>query len=92
MAQLIAAGFILYALHDELSPEFFNYLFVFLITSIAAVSPVTIGGVGAREITFVYLAKYFQYDVSLAVSLALMFQIITLFVSLTGSMVTLKKN
>jgi len=70
----------------------FNYLVVFLITSIAVVLPITNGGVGATEITFVYLAKYFHYDVSLAVSLALMFQLITLFVCITGGTVTLEDN
>ncbi len=92
VAQLIAAGFILYALNEELSMAMFNYLFVFLITSIAAVLPVTFGGMGAREITFVYLANHFQYDTSLAVSLALVFQLITLFVSLAGGIVTLSEK
>lgn len=92
LAQLISAGFLLYALNSEASGTILIYLFVFLISSVAAALPITIGGMGTRELTFAYLGSYFNYDVSIAVSLSLLFQLITSFVSLTGSVVTLKED
>lgn len=36
-----------------------KYIFIFLVASIAAVLPLTLGGLGAREIVFLELSKYF---------------------------------
>jgi uncharacterized membrane protein YbhN (UPF0104 family) len=36
-----------------------QYMFIFLVASIAAVLPLTLGGLGAREIVFLELSKYF---------------------------------
>ena len=92
LAQLISAGFLLYALNTEALGTILIYLFVFLISSVAAALPITIGGMGTRELTFAYLSSFFDYDASIAVSLSLLFQLITLIVSLTGGMVTLKED
>ncbi len=62
----------------------FEYLFVFLISSIVAMLPVSIGGVGLRELTFLYGSRILTLDISLSVALSLMFYIITAFVSLWG--------
>ncbi len=61
------------------------YLAVFLISSIAAVIPITFGGAGARELTFLASANYFpSIDVNIAVSLGLVFYILSVFASLLG--------
>lgn len=60
------------------------YLGVFLISSIAAVLPVTIGGFGAREITFLYLAEWIQLDSQLGVAISLLFFTLTAISSLIG--------
>jgi len=39
--------------------DFNKYIFIFLVASIAAVLPLTLGGLGAREIVFLELSKYF---------------------------------
>jgi len=91
-AQLISVSLLLYALNSESSDTIILYLFIFLISSVVSVLPLTIGGMGAREVTFLYLSNFFDYDVSVAVSLSLLFQIITLMVSLAGSMVSLKEQ
>jgi uncharacterized membrane protein YbhN (UPF0104 family) len=80
--QLICAVFILLALHVE--SNYLEYLFVFLLSSIIAVLPISIGGLGAREITFLFGAQYLMLDESNAVALSSLFYIITALVSLTG--------
>jgi len=61
-----------------------EYLFVFLISSIVAMLPVSIGGVGLRELTFLYGSRILSLEISLSVALSLMFYMITAFVSLWG--------
>ena len=60
------------------------YLFVFLISSIVVALPITIGGLGARELTFLYGAGLMHLDMNNSVGLSLMFYIITALVSLSG--------
>lgn len=80
--QLICALFILKAIHQQESIYF--YLFVFLISSLAAAIPFTIGGAGARELTFLYASQIFPINVHVAIALSLTFYLITLLVSLSG--------
>ena len=61
-----------------------NYLFVFLISSIVAMLPISIGGVGLRELTFLYGAGILNLNTEISVALSLMFYLISLFVSLFG--------
>ncbi len=68
------------------------YLSVFLLSSIAAVLPITFGGAGARELTFLYSAKYFNIDVNAAISLSLVFYLITVLVSLSGIYFSFKQK
>lgn len=62
------------------------YLILFLCSSVAAVIPFTIGGVGARELVFVYGYRYMQIDEYSAVALSLLFFLITALSSLAGIM------
>lgn len=81
-AQVICALFILYAL--DCNENTINYLLLFLISSIVAVFPFTIGGAGAREITFLFGAQFLNLDISIAIALSLVFYLITLIISFTG--------
>ncbi|MEN1784715.1 MAG: lysylphosphatidylglycerol synthase transmembrane domain-containing protein [Bacteroidota bacterium] len=60
------------------------YLFVFMISSIVSVLPLTIGGIGSREITFLYGAKWLGLDAGNAISASFSFFILTALVSLVG--------
>ncbi|ABG61004.1 lysylphosphatidylglycerol synthase transmembrane domain-containing protein [Cytophaga hutchinsonii] len=60
------------------------YLFAFLLSSIVAVLPVSIGGLGAREYTFLAASAYFLLDKDAAVCIGLLFYLISLTVSLFG--------
>lgn len=81
-AQLCCALLLLMAMGQ--SDQHLPYLFVFLISSIVAVLPISIGGIGARELTFLYGAQWLGLDARLSVAVSLMFYLITAFVSLWG--------
>lgn len=61
-----------------------DYLFLFLLSSIASAVPITIGGVGAREMAFMIGSSYLGIDASYAVSLSLLFYAVSLVCSLPG--------
>lgn len=82
LSQVFAAYLILLALGIETSsPE---YLFVFLVSSIVYAFPITIGGMGSRELTFFYGAQLLGLDMSQSVALSLVFYIMTAVMSLSG--------
>ena len=66
------------------SEQIIPYLFLFLISSIIAVLPITIGGLGTRELTFLIGADIMGLNVEVSIAMSLMFYLITLFVSLFG--------
>jgi len=81
--QVACAMFLLLAL-NEYGENTLHYLFLFLISSIVATLPITIGGIGSREITFLYGAGLLGLDVNVSIALSLMFYLITAFVSSWG--------
>lgn len=87
LSQLVCAWFILKSL--GVTENFLAYQLVFLLSSIVAVLPLTIGGVGARELVFVYAHTYAGIDEAIAVAFSLIFFLITAMVSLTGSMISI---
>ncbi len=60
------------------------YLFLFLLSSIVSVLPLTIGGLGARELVFLEGARYFGLEQEPAVMVSLIFYLITLLTSAAG--------
>jgi hypothetical protein len=82
LAQVISAFLILNALGNE--SQTVDYLFVFLISSVIAVIPFTIGGIGAREVAFLYASELLNLNVSTSIALSLLFFFITALVSLAG--------
>ena len=82
MMQFLSALFILYAFHQ--STDLFDYLFLFFISAIATALPITIGGIGAREMVFLVGAKTLGLDNELCIALSLMFFLISAIISLGG--------
>lgn len=82
LAQLVCALFILKALFVE--GFTLSYLLIFLVSSIVAVLPLTIGGIGSREVVFYYGALWLGLAENASVSISMLFFLITAFVSLTG--------
>jgi uncharacterized membrane protein YbhN (UPF0104 family) len=88
MTQLACAWFIMLSL--DIAGQEARYLLIFLISSIVAILPITVGGVGSREVTFFLGADILGLDVNLSISLSLMFYFITLLVSLSGAVFVFK--
>ncbi len=82
LMQLLAALFILYAFHQF--TDISEYLFLFFFSAIATALPITIGGVGAREMVFLLGAKFLHLNNELSIALSLMFFLLSAIVSLGG--------
>ena len=82
LLQLLSALLILLSLKVQGSLE--SYLFVFLVSSIVAVLPLTIGGLGSREFTFMLGAQWLGLDLNLSIALSFIFYLITAFTSIWG--------
>ena len=85
IAQLICAWFILKPL--GITENILAYQLVFLLSSIVAVLPLTIGGVGARELVFVYAHRYAGIEETASVAFSLLFFLISAAVSLGGAFI-----
>ncbi|MEO1012123.1 MAG: lysylphosphatidylglycerol synthase transmembrane domain-containing protein [Bacteroidota bacterium] len=90
-AQLVSVFFIIKALQISTANALIPYLFIFLVSSIVAVLPLTIGGIGSREVTFFYGAELLSLDENTSVSISMVFFLITALVSLFGIFYHFKK-
>ncbi|MCR5695830.1 MAG: flippase-like domain-containing protein [Marinilabiliaceae bacterium] len=81
--QMCSATLILISLAGT-NCSFDSYLFLFFASSIASAIPMTMGGVGAREMTFLIGSKYLNTDDNVAIALSLLFYICSLFCALPG--------
>ena len=83
LAQMASVFCLLLALGVQ--DNFLAYQAVFLLSSIVAVLPLTIGGVGARELVVVYAHSYAGIQEAEAVAFSLLFFLISAAVSLSGA-------
>lgn len=81
LLQLLSALSIVYAMGAS---ALFEYLTVFLVSSLVSVLPLTIGGIGAREFTFLYAFGLIALEPSGGVVFCLLFFILTALSSLIG--------
>jgi uncharacterized membrane protein YbhN (UPF0104 family) len=82
LLQVACAWFLLLALGEH--ENHLSYLVIFLVSSAVAVLPVSIGGVGVRELTFLYGSQLLNVDMNVAVGISFLFYLITATVSLAG--------
>ena len=87
--QLVCAWFILLSL--DIVESQMAYQLLFLASSVVAVLPFTIGGVGAREMTFILGYQYLGIDQNVAVAFSVLFFLITLVVSAVGGFLKSEK-
>ncbi len=80
--QVLAAIMILYAL--GYNGKFSPFLFLFLASSLVAVIPFNVGGLGMREMVYYWGAGIFHLDQHLAVLFSLVFYVISALTALTG--------
>jgi uncharacterized membrane protein YbhN (UPF0104 family) len=90
LAQMAAVVCLLLALGVQ--DKFLAYQAVFLLSSIVAVLPLTIGGVGARELVVVYAHSYAGIQETEAVAFSLLFFLISAAVSLSGAWIKWKRE
>ena len=87
--QLISALFIVLAMNENYIIEF---LVLFLISSVVSIIPISFGGVGLRELTFIYGLGFLGLNLDKGVSFSFTFFIITLISSFLGIFVSLKEK
>jgi uncharacterized membrane protein YbhN (UPF0104 family) len=80
--QVLSAAALLASL--SVFTQYPEFLFLFLISSIVATLPITIGGIGSREITFLFGAEYLHLNMNISVGVSLLFYLISALVSLIG--------
>lgn len=83
LSQVVCAYLIMAAL--GIPAHVTEYIFIFLVSSVVAVLPLTIGGLGAREIVFLEGSRYFGLLQENSVIISLLFYLITLFTSAWGA-------
>ncbi len=89
LSQILCALFLLHSLNLE--DQALSYIFIFLVSSVVAVLPLTIGGIGSREVVFFYGALWLSLDESSSVSISILFFSITALVSIVGIYYHFKK-
>lgn len=82
-SQVVCAYLIMAAL--GIPAQTSQYVFIFLVSSVVAVLPLTIGGLGAREVVFLEGSKYFGLGQEPSVIISLLFYLMTLITSSIGS-------
>ena len=80
--QLVCVLFILQSL--GLDMHILEYLFIFLVSSALSVLPVTIGGIGIRELVFLYGARWLGLEENTSISISILFFTITAIISFAG--------
>lgn len=81
--QVVCIYFIMSSLN--ITHDLSAYIFIFLLSSVVSVLPLTIGGLGIREVVFLQGAAYFHLAAETSVIISLLFYLITLVVSATGA-------
>lgn len=69
-----------------------NYILIFLLSSLVAVLPFTIGGLGAREPVFIWGSQQFHLNQSESICISILFYLISFAISLPGIYYSFKKN
>lgn len=87
--QIISVLLILKAL--SITSNSIAYLFIFLVSSIVSVLPLTIGGIGSREVVFYYGALWLGLDESSSIGISMLFFLITALISFSGVIFHFKK-
>ena len=86
--QVICAYLIMLALHIPVTQT--QYIFLFLVSSVVAILPLTIGGLGIREVVFLEGSAYFGLVQAHSVVISILFYLITLFTSAWGVLYVFK--
>ncbi|SMO68714.1 hypothetical protein SAMN06265379_1052 [Saccharicrinis carchari] len=83
--QMVSAIMILKSMGTELAGRQNDYLFLFLLSSIMSAIPISLGGLGLREVTFMFGSQYLGLNQDHAIALSILFYFISLLVSAFGA-------
>ncbi|MCQ2235407.1 MAG: flippase-like domain-containing protein [Bacteroidales bacterium] len=81
--QMVAAILIVVSLGGQVE-NLQNYIFWFCMSSIASAIPISVGGIGSREATFVLGSQYLNVDNGMSVAFSAVFYMTSLVASLPG--------
>ncbi len=90
--QTIAVILILKSMGAEVNEYWNEYIFLFFLSTIASAVPVTLGGIGAREMVFYTGAVYLGINEAQAVATSFLFYLIALVSSFPGLYFVFKTN
>ncbi|MEM9936456.1 MAG: lysylphosphatidylglycerol synthase domain-containing protein, partial [Bacteroidota bacterium] len=90
LSQMVCILFLLLAL--GIQAQLMAYEFIFLLSSIVAVIPFTIGGLGSREIVFLFGAESLGLATDIAVAVSLLFYLLTVVVSFCGIVYVVRED
>ncbi len=82
--QMLSAIIILMSMGTEIAGKAEDYLFLFLLSSIMSAIPISLGGLGLREVTFMFGSQFLGLNQDHAVALSILFYSISMIVSLFG--------
>jgi uncharacterized membrane protein YbhN (UPF0104 family) len=88
--QMLSVLFIMQAI--DIRVHYIEYLLIFLISSVAAMLPISIGGIGIRELVFFSISDYLFLDQKAAVTISFTFYMITVLVSSLGIITALENS
>jgi uncharacterized membrane protein YbhN (UPF0104 family) len=80
----VLTGYVLFLGMDAVHGHMVDYLMVFLVSSVVSVIPISIGGAGLREVTFLYGSTYLGLNVELGVAFSIVYFAINVLCSLCG--------
>ena len=90
LGQILCAYFVLRSL--GIDSYYWDYFSLFMISSVVAVIPFTVAGVGARELVFMYGYQYLNIDSTKAIGFTLLFFLALAITSLTGILFTFGRD
>ncbi len=90
IAQIICAYCILLGLGVSAQQDI--YIILFLVSSILSVVPITLGGVGIREMVFIFASNHFAIEKDIAVAFGLLFFLLTVSSSFIGSFIKMENT
>ncbi len=92
LLQMLSAILILKSLDTDASAMYDAYLFLFFLSAIAGSLPITLGGIGAREVVFMWGAQYLGVNESSAIALSLLFYAASAVTALPGLFFTIQPS
>jgi len=78
LLNMLVVVFLLLGLDPSHAPLAIDYIIIFMTASVFAILPISIGGAGIREVTFLYAASLLPINAELGVALALLFFIVNI--------------